>query len=104
MAWALPAAPGGAPNTSGETIENKGSDTLVNLSQAWAEAFTAKAQELMTRHSIDAAMLAVALHGTTAPGQAGVASVRVHIDNPYAPEKATFLSMLAEVNSVRSTG
>ena len=54
----------------------------------------------MTRHSIDAAMLAVDLGGQ-AGGKAGVATGRVHIDNPYAPEKATFLSMLAEVNGVR---
>jgi phosphate transport system substrate-binding protein len=31
----------GAPRTSGDTIENKGSDTLVNLALAWAEAYMA---------------------------------------------------------------
>ncbi len=30
-----------APATSGDTIENKGSDTLVNLALAWAEAYMA---------------------------------------------------------------
>lgn len=69
--------------------------------EAEAATFNAKAQELMTRHSIDAAMLAVDTHATGASGGAGVTSRRVHIENPYAPEKATFLSMLAEVNSVR---
>jgi phosphate transport system substrate-binding protein len=31
----------GAPATSGDTVENKGSDTLVNLALAWAEAYMA---------------------------------------------------------------
>ena len=67
--------------------------------EAEAATFTAKAQEMMTRHSIDAAMLAVS--AGDAPGSSGVASKRAHIDNPYAPEKATFLAMLAGVNNVR---
>lgn len=66
---------------------------------AEAEAFTAKAQEMMTRHSIDAAVVASAAGGSTA---AGVESRRVHIDNPYAEEKAGFLSAIADVNGVRS--
>ncbi len=66
---------------------------------AEAEAFTAKAQEMMTRHSIDAAVVASAAGSRTA---AGVESRRVHIDNPYAEEKAGFLSAIADVNGVRS--
>jgi hypothetical protein len=67
---------------------------------AEAEAFTTKAQEMMTRHSIDAAVVAsAAAGGRTA---AGVESRRVHIDNPYAEEKAGFLSAIADVNGVRS--
>ena len=69
--------------------------------EAEADTFTAKAQEMMTRHSIDAAMLAVDAHAACSVGGAGITSRRVHIENPYAPEKATFLSMLAEVNGVR---
>lgn len=65
--------------------------------EAEAEAFTAKAQELMTRHSIDAAMLAARQSG----GHAGVLSRRVHIDDPYADEKARFLAAIADVNSVK---
>lgn len=67
---------------------------------AEAEAFTAKAQEMMTRHSIDAAVLASAAAGSRTA--AGVESRRVHIDNPYAEEKAGFLSAIAGVNGVRS--
>jgi hypothetical protein len=68
--------------------------------EAEAEAFTTKAQELMTRHSIDAAVLASAARGSGA--EIGVESRRVHIDNPYADEKATFLSVIARVNGARS--
>jgi len=67
---------------------------------AEAEAFTAKAQEMMTRHSIDAAVLASAAAGSRLA--AGVESRRVHIDNPYAEEKASFLAAIADVNGVRS--
>jgi len=68
--------------------------------EAEAESFTAKAQELMTRHSIDAAMMASAARGTGYA--AGIESRRVHIDNPYSDEKATFLSAVASVNNVRA--
>jgi Protein of unknown function (DUF2786) len=67
---------------------------------AEAEAFTAKAQEMMTRHSIDAAVIASANKGSG--NDLGIESRRVHIDNPYADEKATFLSIIADVNGVRS--
>lgn len=67
---------------------------------AEAETFSAKAQELMTRHSIDAAVLAAATHGSSA--RFGVESRRVHIDNPYGDEKAVLLSVIANVNGVRS--
>jgi hypothetical protein len=67
--------------------------------EAEAEAFTAKAQEMMTRYSIDAAVLASAAKGH---GSAiGIESRRVHIDNPYADEKATFLSIISDVNGAR---
>lgn len=67
--------------------------------EAEAEAFTAKAQELMARHSIDAAMLAA--HAAGVGATAGIASRRLHIDNPYADEKAVFLATLADVNGVK---
>lgn len=68
--------------------------------EAEADAFTSKAQEMMTRHSIDAAVLASTNAGSRTA--AGVESRRVHIDNPYAEEKAGFLSAIAGVNGVRS--
>lgn len=68
--------------------------------EAEADAFTEKAQEMMTRYSIDAAVLASAAAGSRTA--AGVESRRVHIDNPYAEEKAGFLSAIASVNGVRS--
>jgi hypothetical protein len=67
--------------------------------EAEAEAFTEKAQELMTRHSIDMAMLAA--HAAGSAAQYGVDSRRVHIDNPYADEKATFLAAIAHVNGAK---
>ena len=65
-----------------------------------AGAFTAKAQELMTRHSIDAAMLSAS---TMVDGglRRGVVIRRVHIDDPYADEKSMLLGAIAEVNSVK---
>ncbi|WP_162248855.1 DUF2786 domain-containing protein [Aeromicrobium sp. Root472D3] len=64
---------------------------------AEAEAFTAKAQDLMTRHSIDEALLA---DGT---GESfDVRGRRVLIDQPYALEKATLLHVVAEANRVRA--
>lgn len=68
--------------------------------EAEADTFTSKAQELMTRHSIDAAMMASAHKGSG--HQKGIESRRVHIDNPYGGEKATFLSAIASVNGVRA--
>jgi Protein of unknown function (DUF2786) len=65
---------------------------------AEAEVFAAKAQELMTRYSIDAAMLD-RRHGDDLA--AGVHGRRVHIDQPYAKEKVVLLSVAGSVNNVR---
>jgi len=64
---------------------------------AEAEALTAKAQALMTRHSIDEALLAA-----DDGGSFDVRGVRVLIDQPYALEKATLLHVVAEANRVRA--
>ena len=64
---------------------------------AEAEALTAKAQDLMTRHSIDEALLA-----DDAGGAFDVRGRRVLIDQPYALEKATLLHVVAEANRVRA--
>ncbi len=68
--------------------------------EAEAETFTAKAQEMMTRHSIDAAVVDAADQGTRLGS--GVESQRVHIDNPYADEKVALLAVIAAVNGARS--
>jgi hypothetical protein len=65
---------------------------------AEAEAFAAKAQELMTRYSIDAALLD-GRHGDDLA--AGVRSRRLHLDNPYAKEKVHLLATVASVNGAR---
>jgi hypothetical protein len=64
---------------------------------AEAEAFTAKAQDLMTRHSIDEALLADGAGETF-----DVRGRRVLIEQPYALEKATLLHVVAEANRVRA--
>ena len=60
-----------------------------------AEAFTAKAQDLMTRYAIDEALL------EDSAGEAEVAARRIHIDNPYAEAKVQLLSTVGAINRVR---
>lgn len=103
----FPTAAGASPTRSGD-VDAKALKLIRALLakaeattfDAEAETFTAKAQEMMTRHSIDAAVLASAGRGTSLT--AGVESRRVHIDNPYADEKAGLLSVIADVNGARS--
>ena len=64
---------------------------------AEAEVFTAKAQDLMTRYSIDETLLA---EGTGESFE--VRGRRVMIDQPYAMEKASLLHVVAEANRVRA--
>lgn len=59
-----------------------------------ADAFTAKAQDLMTRYAIDEALVAEA--------DTDVLSRRVHIDNPYAAAKAQLLATVGRVNRVKA--
>ncbi|MEV6344032.1 DUF2786 domain-containing protein [Actinoplanes sp. NPDC051851] len=60
-----------------------------------AEAYTAKAQVLMTRHRIDHALLAAAGEGDRdRPG-----TRRVAVDNPYEIPKSLLLQVVAEANS-----
>ncbi|WP_166533016.1 DUF2786 domain-containing protein [Blastococcus xanthinilyticus] len=61
-----------------------------------AEALTAKAQELMTRHAVDGALLA-----TGAAPTAAVGTRRVHVDDPYVRAKTQLLAAVAETNDVR---
>jgi Protein of unknown function (DUF2786) len=62
-----------------------------------AEALTAKAQQLMARHSIDEALLAAREGSRDQP-----AGCRVGIDNPYEAAKATLLDVVASANRCRS--
>lgn len=62
-----------------------------------AMAFTAKAQELITRHAIDEALLA-----DTAVGSDGPAIIRVPIDPPYGDAKALLLQVVAENTRCRA--
>ena len=63
-----------------------------------AESLTAKAQELMTRHAVDAALLDA---GAGAPAGAAVGTRRVHVDDPYVRAKMQLLGAIADANGVR---
>ncbi len=60
---------------------------------AEAETFTAKAQDLMTRHAIDEALLAAAGDGAVT-----VVARRVHLQSPYAATKTSLLNAVATAN------
>jgi Protein of unknown function (DUF2786) len=66
--------------------------------EAEREVFAAKAQDLMTRYSIDAALLDQR-HGEQLG--AGVRKRRFHLDNPYATEKVYLLATVARLNNVK---
>jgi hypothetical protein len=61
-----------------------------------AEALSAKAQELMARHAIDAAMV-----GAGAGGD-GPTGVRVPVDDPFAGAKSILLAEVAAANRCRA--
>lgn len=64
---------------------------------AEAEAFTAKAHELMTRHAIDAALV----EDSTA--RVGFATaVRIPVDEPYLDSKSLLLQIVAEASRCRA--
>ncbi|WP_028810340.1 DUF2786 domain-containing protein [Streptomyces flavidovirens] len=62
-----------------------------------AEALTAKAQELMARHSIDAALLAARGHTGDVP-----TACRIGVDAPYETAKAILLDAAACANRCRA--
>lgn len=64
-----------------------------------AAAFMAKAQELMTRHRIDRAMLA---DDDTDGSAGGPGGRRILIDDPYAQAKFFLLDAVAQANTVRA--
>lgn len=65
-----------------------------------AEALSAKAQELMARHSIDEALLDSAAGADGSPGGAagGPTAVRIGIEGPYEQAKALLLDAVAAAN------
>lgn len=65
---------------------------------AEAEAFTAKAQELMARHRIDRALVDA---GSDNPGDDPVGR-RLSVEDPYADAKAALLAGIAEANGCRA--
>jgi hypothetical protein len=62
-----------------------------------AEALSAKAQELMARHSIDEALLSARTHARDAPG-----ACRIGVDPPYETAKAVLLDAVATANRCRA--
>ncbi|MEE4423636.1 DUF2786 domain-containing protein [Streptomyces sp. DSM 41528] len=62
-----------------------------------AEALSAKAQELMARHSIDEALLAGG-PGTAGGPAGGPSAVRIGIEGPYEQAKALLLDAVAAAN------
>lgn len=62
-----------------------------------AEALSAKAQELMARHTVDAALLAVKSGTTQIPG-----ACRIGVEAPYEEAKAVLLDAVASANRCRS--
>jgi hypothetical protein len=66
--------------------------------EAEAMALTAKAQELMTRHAIDAAML----HRDAGQPSDAPTAIRVPIDAPYLDAKSLLLQTVAEATRCRS--
>lgn len=63
-----------------------------------ADSFTEKAQELMTRYSIDVAMVA-ATSGVAVGGPVGR---RIHLEPPYIDAKASLVHAVASANRCRS--
>ncbi|MFF4504929.1 DUF2786 domain-containing protein [Streptomyces sp. NPDC001401] len=62
-----------------------------------AEALSAKAQELMARHSIDEALLAARAPSPDAPG-----ACRIGVEAPYEQAKAVLLDAVATANHCRA--
>lgn len=62
-----------------------------------AEALSAKAQELMARHSVDEALLAAGAPAPDAPG-----ACRVGVEPPYEQAKAVLLDAVASANHCRA--
>ncbi|WP_448321428.1 DUF2786 domain-containing protein [Streptomyces sp. CO7] len=68
-----------------------------------AEALTAKAQELMARHSIDEALLAPdGVPGSDGPAPGGPGACRIGVEPPYEQAKAVLLDAVARANNCQA--
>jgi hypothetical protein len=99
--WGRPtAAPSSSPTDRGRLL-NRIRGLLAKAEAtdhpAEAETFTAKAQELMTRHAVEEAVLRGHQHE-----EVPVASRRVHLQAPYAVVKAALLDAVARPNRCRT--
>jgi Protein of unknown function (DUF2786) len=97
---ARPASSGGAHGTGDDRALRRIRGLLAKAESTEfadeAEALTAKAQELMTRHAVDAALLEP---GRPAGGDVGTR--RLHVADPYVRAKMQLLAAVAEANDVR---
>ncbi|MFI8947444.1 DUF2786 domain-containing protein [Streptomyces sp. NPDC053750] len=101
----------GAPGGSGEASRREGRPesralarirALLAKAEATgypeeAEALSAKAQELMARHSIDEALLSAQAPSPDAPG-----ACRIGVEPPYEQAKAVLLDAVADANHCRA--
>lgn len=97
-----PDGPGHPPPTAGEPRQLTRIRALLAKAEATdypeeAEAFTAKAQDLMTRYSLDEALLA-----TRAPRTPTPSARRIGVDAPYEATKAALLDAVAHANHCRT--
>jgi Protein of unknown function (DUF2786) len=95
-------APGGAePGSADQRMLSRVRALLAKAEStefaAEAEALTARAQELMARHSIDYALLAAASGSTEAPS-----GRRLFLESPYEAPKALLLDVVAAANRCRA--
>jgi hypothetical protein len=88
---------GGESDPALERIRNLLAKAESTTFEAEAMAFTAKAQELMTRHAIDAAMV----HGRSRSDDRPVA-IRLPIDAPYIEPKTLLLQTVADATRCRT--
>ncbi|MFI1938181.1 DUF2786 domain-containing protein [Streptomyces purpureus] len=98
----VPGSPLHAPPAAGEPRMLSRIRALLAKAEATgfpeeAEALTAKAQELMARHSLDEAALAHRTHARDVPG-----ACRIGVDAPYETAKAILLDAVTAANRCRA--
>ena len=94
---AAPASQGALPDGLLERVRALLAKAESTTFDAEAEAFTAKAQELMTRHRVDRALL-----DASADRSDGPIGRRIGTEDPYADAKASLLGVVADANGCRA--